>query len=216
MAVAVVLSHADVAEELGHIGHWLDRAGYKVRRVHRETRPSFLEGDLLVSLGSPTSVAEGHVLAPAAGEVALVSDWVSAGRPFIGVCFGAQVLARALGGVVSRMPSTFRAYTEFETTAAAPAELGGRWSVWHEDAITAPVDAEVYATLPHADTVFRKGRAWGVQPHIEFDSDIVRRLVDKMDVKPGGWEPLYEALRDDDEGHARRVEGLLDRMQTSF
>ena len=171
-----------------------------------------MDGDLLISLGSPSSVAEGHMGSEAAAEVELVTDWVSTGRPFIGVCFGAQVLARALGGSVRRMPTTFRAYRSVEIGPTAPSGLDGRWAVWHEDAITAPTGSEVLATLPHADAVFRNGRAWGVQPHIEFDSSIVRRLAETMSVPAGEWESLYEDLRADDSGHAHRSAALLDAM----
>ena len=216
MPNAVVLSHAEVAEELGHIGGWLERHGYSVSRVHRESPIDELRGDLLIALGSPDSVATGYAKEPAAAEIELVSRWVGQGRPYVGVCFGAQVLACALGGSVRRMPSTFRSYVGFEIADGAPLELEGRWSVWHEDAISAPVSSEVLARLPHADAVFRQGRAWGLQPHIEFDSGIVHRLVDKMSVKPGDWECLYEDLRVDDEGHAHRVSALLDVISADF
>ena len=216
MASAIVLSHLDVADELGHIGGWLDRHGYRVRRIQRGALPVSLDGDLLISLGSPSSVAEGHMGSEAAAEVELVTDWVSAGRPFIGVCFGAQVLARALGGSVARMPNTFRAYRAVELGPSAPSGLDGRWAVWHEDAISAPTGSEVLATLPHADAVFRNGRAWGVQPHIEFDSSIVRRLAETMSVPAGEWESLYEDLKDDDSGHAKRSAALLDAMSVDW
>ena len=216
MAVAVVVSHAHVADELGHIGEWLHDAGFSVERVFREHLPGEVEGELLVSLGSPESVAEGHMKPGAEAEVELVGRWVSADRPFLGVCFGAQVLARATGGSVHRMPRTYRAYTPLELSPSAPEQLRGGWSVWHEDAISAPSRADVKATLPHADAAFRVGRAWGIQPHIEFDSDIVRRLVDKMSVKPGGWEALYEGLRADDDGHARRSNELLTTISSSW
>ena len=209
MPTAVVLSHSDVADELGHIGAWLTDSGYSIERVFREQLPTRVEGELLVSLGSPESVADGYVKAAAAAEIELVREWVRADRPYVGVCFGAQVLACATGGSVRRMPHTFRAYTPLDVVDCTLDALAGSWSVWHEDAITAPSQSTVMATLPHADAVFRVGRAWGIQPHIEFDSDIVWRLVQKMDVKPGGWEALHEGLRSDDDGHAQRSRELL-------
>ena len=216
MPTAVVLSHADVAQELGHIGAWLTESGFSIERVHREELPTRIVGDLLIALGSPESVAEGFVKPAAASEIELVRGWAQAGRPYIGVCFGAQVLACATGGSVRRMPTTFRAYTALELADGAPAVLDGGWSVWHEDAITAPRHSNVMATLPHADAVFRVGRAWGVQPHIEFDSDIVWRLVQKMEVRPGGWEALHEGLRADDEEHARRSRELLSAISETW
>lgn len=209
---AIVLSHRGVADELGHIGEWLSDSGMSIDRVYREDDPRIPDGDLLVVLGSPNSVASGHCLPPAQAEIEAVRAWVAADRPYVGVCFGAQVLARAFGGSVSRMDRTYRDYIDFETVQGAPSVLEGRWAVWHEDAITAPSEAEVLARLPHADTVFRVGRAWGLQPHVEFDATIVRNLGDVVGIPEDQWLPLHRALSDDDAGHASRSRALLDHI----
>lgn len=209
---AVVLSHRGVADELGQIGTWLEGRGAAVTRIHREDSPAIPPADLLVVLGSPDSVATGHCRAAAVAEIESVREWVSADRAFIGVCFGAQVLARALGGTVSRMPDTFRHFTEFALVDEAPHELEGRWAVWHEDAIAAPPGSEVLARLPYADAVFRAGRAWGLQPHIEFDATIVENLGTIVGLPDAEWRPLYEDLRAAEHDHARRVHRLLDRI----
>jgi GMP synthase-like glutamine amidotransferase len=209
---AIVLSHRGVADELGHIGEWLSDSGMSIDRMYREDDPKIPDGDLLVVLGSPNSVASGHCLPPAQAEIEAVRAWVAADRPYVGVCFGAQVLARAFGGSVSRMERTYRDYIDFETAQGAPSVLEGRWAVWHEDAITAPSGADVLARLPHADTVFRIGRAWGLQPHVEFDATIVRNLGDVVGIPEDQWLPLHRALSDDDAGHASRSRALLDHI----
>lgn len=209
---AIVLSHRGVADELGHIGEWLSDSGMSIDRVYREDDSRIPDGDLLVVLGSPNSVASGHCLPPAQAEIEAVRAWVAADRPYVGVCFGAQVLARAFGGSVSRMERTYRDYIDFETAQGAPSVLEGRWAVWHEDAITAPSGADVLARLPHADTVFRIGRAWGLQPHVEFDATIVRNLGDVVGIPEEQWLPLHRALSDDDAGHASRSRALLDHI----
>jgi GMP synthase-like glutamine amidotransferase len=209
---AIVLSHRGVADELGHIGEWLSDSGMSIDRMYREDDPKIPDGDLLVVLGSPNSVASGHCLPPAQAEIEAVRAWVAADRPYVGVCFGAQVLARAFGGSVSRMERTYRDYIDFETAQGAPSVLEGRWAVWHEDAITAPSGADVLARLPHADTVFRIGRAWGLQPHVEFDATIVRNLGDVVGIPEEQWLPLHRALSDDDAEHASRSRALLDHI----
>jgi GMP synthase-like glutamine amidotransferase len=183
-----------------------------IDRVYREDDSRIPDGDLLVVLGSPNSVASGHCLPPAQAEIEAVRAWVAADRPYVGVCFGAQVLARAFGGSVSRMERTYRDYIDFETAQGAPSVLEGRWAVWHEDAITAPSGADVLARLPHADTVFRIGRAWGLQPHVEFDATIVRNLGDVVGIPEEQWLPLHRALSDDDAEHASRSRALLDHI----
>ncbi|MEY3340360.1 MAG: hypothetical protein RLZZ269_271 [Actinomycetota bacterium] len=204
MTSFAVLSHRDVASELGHIGTWLESRDARVARIFREDSPDLPDVDALIVLGSPTSVADGHCRAPARREIELIASWIASNRPYLGVCFGAQALACAAGGSVRRMNDTFRAYTEVTTEHV---NLGGRWAVWHEDAISAPGGS--IASLPHADAAFRLGRAWGVQPHIEFTSDIVERLARAFGVDDGAWRPMWEALRDDEAGHERRTHRLL-------
>jgi len=214
---AIVLSHRAVAHELGNIGTWFELRDYEVTHVYREdiTEDSLVsldhvEGDILFVLGSPSSVADRYCLTPAQQEIELVRQWVSGGRKYVGICFGAQVLACALGGSVRRMDQTFRAFTEMTLTPSAPEVVQGNWAVWHEDAITAPVGAEVMARLPHADTIFRVGNAWGIQPHIEFTSEIVERLATTFKVDSPDVAALVDGLRASEADHARRTHELLD------
>lgn len=213
---AVVLSHRQVAAELGHIGDWLAEKGFGVERVHREDAPTVPDADLLVVLGSPNSVATGHCEPPALAEIELVKDWVERGRPYVGICFGAQVLARALGGSVRRMDATYRAFAEVDCADEAPPELSGKWVLWHEDSITAPPDAQVLARVPHADVAFRQGNAVGLQPHIEFDSEIVERLARIVNIADDEWRPLRDALEREEANHASRARSLLDAVWLSF
>ena len=217
MKRAIVLSHRAVAHELGNIGTWFELRDYEVTHVYREdiTEDSLVsldhvEGDILFVLGSPSSVADGYCLAPAQQEIELVRQWVSGGRKYVGICFGAQVLACALGGSVRRMDNTFRAFTEMTLTNGAPEVVQGNWAVWHEDAITAPVGAVKIARLPHADTIFRMGNAWGIQPHIEFTSEIVERLATTFKVDSPDVAALVDGLRASEADHARRTHELLD------
>ena len=209
---AVVLSHRGVADELGHVGDWLEDGGFVVERVYREDQPSLPTADLLVVLGSPNSVAEGFCQPPARGEIEAVRQWVTADRPYLGICFGAQVLSCALGGSVRRMPSTFRAFAELDCIAPTISELSGRWAVWHEDAITAPPGSEVLARLPHADAAFRVGRAVGLQPHIEFTSSIVERLATTVKLPDDEWRSLHDDVRANEDDHAARSRRLLDAL----
>ena len=128
-------------------------------------------------MGSPGSVADGYCTPPDAVEIALVGDWVGSGRPYLGLCFGAQVLAAATGGSVRRMATPFNGYVEMDLAADAPDALAGPWLTWHEDALTAPADSEVLGRRDHADLAFRVGRAWGLQPHVEVTPDIAERML---------------------------------------
>lgn len=203
----VVLSHDDVAHELGPVGEWLDSRGATVTRVSRDSRIELPDADLLLVMGSPRSVARGYCEQPQQEEIEVVGRWIADDRPCIGICFGAQVIAKALGGEVTRMDHTHRSYSALETDIV---ELGGRWALWHEDAISAPETSHVHARVPHADAVFSEGRAWGLQVHIEFTSDIVERLGQRMTVAENDWRPLVESLHEETENISPRVASLLD------
>lgn len=199
MSRVLVLSHEAVAAELGHLGSWLEDRGHSVTRVYRETSPSLPDADVLVALGSPSSVAEGHCAAPAAREIALVDSWVTTGRPYLGICFGAQTLARATGGSVRRMSSTFRSYTALDVSerdvpalvvagavepSARSLDLSGRWAVWHEDAITAPRHAERLAVLDRADSQpVVDGHGSAASP-VTSRADMVFRIGDAWGLQP--------------------------------
>ena len=210
MTRVAVLSHRDVAHELGNLGTWIEARGCDLHRVFREDTPAIPDADALVVLGSPTSVAAGFCAPPAEHEIEWVAQWVASGRPFLGICFGAQVLARVHGGSVTRMGRTHRAFGAFADVADE--SLHGSWAVWHEDAIATPPCARRLASMPHADAAFSVGEAWGVQPHIEFTADIVERLARAFGVADEKWRALWSDLRDAEDDHRDRAHALLDRV----
>lgn len=179
--------------------------------------PSTVHADLLVALGSPSSVAVGHESPATLAEVAFVQEWVGAGRPYLGVCFGAQTLARATGGTVQRMSRTYRALAPLPCAAGAPESLAGPWVVWHEDAIAAPAGATVLSRLPHADLAFQTGRAVGLQPHVEVTAESLQRMLAALKVPAAKRGPMVTALEDAqsaDPARATRLGTLLTALVT--
>jgi GMP synthase (glutamine-hydrolysing) len=195
-----VVSHTAIAHELGLLEPWVDEiSGGRVRRLYREdgVSASDLQGaDLLIVLGSPGSVATGHCPPAAQHEIELVKEWVEADRPYLGICFGAQVLACALGGSVRRMAQTYRAYDPLPLEPDAPASLAGPWVLWHEDAITRPESSTPLAVLPHADIAFRQGRAWGLQAHVEVTAQSLERMLFALGVDPDIAAPYLQDVHD--------------------
>lgn len=211
MSTAVVLSHRAVAHELGPLGDWLAGRGFTVERLHREDEPELpTSADLLVVLGSPGSVAAGFCTSPGRREVDQIRAWVQADRPCLGICYGSQALALALGGGVERMRSTDRGWMTLASDEAEHTVFTGPWMVWHEDALTAPPLATVRARSGNADQVFSYGRAWGVQFHPELDSTALERMAIALGAGPDAYEPLVAAMRDDESGHRQRSLRLFD------
>ena len=139
--------------------------------------PDSLAG--LIVTGSPHSVAdrEPWVLE---GESYLVGA-VAAGVPVLGVCFGHQMLAQALGGRVARNPRGREIGTvEFEVRVDDPllsdAERPYRVNMSHVDTVVeAPPGAQILGgtQLDACAAVRFAERVWGVQFHPEFDREIV-------------------------------------------
>lgn len=208
MPHANVLAHKNVANELGLIGEWFDARGWTHERYWREEFPVIPDADALIVLGSLDSVASGHCAAWAPSEMGVIREWIDAGKPYLGVCFGAQILASVLGGKVERRP---RFYRKVETLPWPDGTTRGPWVLWHEDIITSAGTAEVISEMPHAVVALRSGSAWGIQAHIELDADGLERLARSVGAPPDVWTPLVTDLRRQHEAVTAATFAFLDQ-----
>ena len=115
-------------------------------------------------------------------------EWVRTaherGLPILGVCFGHQLLASALGGTVEAMPDGgFEiGYRTVKRTAETPllAGLNDEFTVFttHGDRVTdLPDGAAVFAENEYGVHGFRVGDAFGVQFHPEYDRETAREIT---------------------------------------
>ncbi|MFC6837368.1 type 1 glutamine amidotransferase [Halomarina ordinaria] len=117
-----------------------------------------------------------------ADAAAWLHDAHAAGLPVLGVCFGHQLLARALGGDVAAMDDFELGYRTVTQTADGPllAGLEDRFTVFtsHGDTVaTLPPGAEVFAENDYGIHAFRLGHAFGVQFHPEYDQEMARAVA---------------------------------------
>lgn len=180
---------AALAEDRGHFSDWIG-TGLAVRRGGLKVVAAFAGEPLpspelvhaLVVTGSHAMVSEGQRwVEELAGWLARV---VALGVPVLGICFGHQLLAHALGGTVGDHPGggEFGTVTVRLTdnscsdplfgglSADFPAQLFHRQSV-----LRLPTGAQVLATSlqePHQAVRFAR-RVWGLQFHPEFDAEIM-------------------------------------------
>jgi GMP synthase (glutamine-hydrolysing) len=121
------------------------------------------------------------------------SEWlpsvIETGIPLLGICYGHQLLAKALGGEVGCNPSGGEFGTvEISLKDAAASDrlfrdLPGTipLQAYHSQSVlTLPPGARLLASSAHdPHHAFSVGSsAWGVQFHPEFDTDIVRSYID--------------------------------------
>ena len=139
--------------------------------------PDPLDYDVIVALGSRWAVYDERLAHRwVAGEIAMVHRALSAGMGVLGVCFGGQLLARALGGTVARSPQPEIGWHEVRSSRADLVP-DGPWFQWHFDRFTPPPGAVEIARNDRAAQAFVQGRAMGLQFHPEVDNDLVERWI---------------------------------------
>lgn len=106
-----------------------------------------------------------------------VRQSVAADRPMVGVCFGHQVMAQALGGRVEKFAGGWTVGPTDYAFADGPRTV----QAWHQDqVIEAPAGAQTVASnasCAHAALLY-PGKAYTVQPHPEFDDALIEGLLE--------------------------------------
>ncbi len=129
--------------------------------------PDPLRYDAVVPMGAPWSVTSEHIGGWVTAELDLLRQAHAGGVPVLGICFGGQLLAAALGGSVSRAPRAEIGWVPVQTDdpALVPA---GPWFSWHEDRWTVPPGAREVARTALSSQAFVLGRSLAVQFHPEL------------------------------------------------
>lgn len=124
--------------------------------------------------GSKHGAYEAHTWIPPLEQ--FIRACYAAGVPMIGVCFGHQIIAQAMGGKVEK-------FAEGWAVGHTTYDIGGETmaiNAWHQDQVVEkPKMASVIgsndfclnAALLYGD------RMWTIQPHPEFDHDFIDGLI---------------------------------------
>jgi GMP synthase-like glutamine amidotransferase len=155
--------------------------------------------DVILVLGSDWHVYDPAVALAVEREAELLRDAVTAGTPVLGICYGAQILAHALGGSVSRAEHGGEVGW-YVVESSHPAISPGPYVQWHADVFTLPPDATLLASSPLCPQAFSSGSAFAVQFHPEVTPEVLSRwatsgraTLESRGIDPGAL--VAEAVR---------------------
>ncbi len=179
----VALRHAPL-ETIGSIGDALARRNIGCRALDLYAQPGAAPGleDAagLILMGGPMSANDDLPWIPL--EIGAIREAAGRGLPVLGICLGAQLIARALGARVYRNPQKEIGWRPIEWTGAARSDplfggFAGAETVfqWHGETFDLPEGAELLAqSTACRHQAFRAGaNVWGLQFHLEVTPDIV-------------------------------------------
>lgn len=129
--------------------------------------------DAIVPMGAPWSVYDHDRIGTwIRDEIDFLRTAHDAGVPVLGICFGGQALAAALGGAVipAERPEVGWTAVESDRPDLVPS---GPWFQWHGDRWVLPEGVEAIARTPVAEQAFVVGRSLGVQFHPELTPEML-------------------------------------------
>lgn len=165
-----------VAERLRHHGYEtietlvVPESSFEKPNVSFEF-PPLDDYDLLIPLGSPWGAWDdaciGNWLLP---EVEWIREAVTSGKPVLGICFGGQLVARAMGGSVAPGPTHEIGWT-YIWSDRPDIVSNGPWFQFHYDRWVVPPGAVEIARSPIASQAFIINRTLALQFHPELTAE---------------------------------------------
>ena len=170
----------------GALAPWLRRAGFRLATTRLDQSPGLPDPagvDFLVVLGGPMSVNDEsrHPWLPE--EIRYLRRYLATGKPFLGVCLGAQLLATALGARV--YPNPVKEIGWFPVTGCRHAHPcafhfpdTAEVFHWHGETFDLPAGAVHLArSAACANQAFQVAAAIGLQFHLEATPATARAMV---------------------------------------
>lgn len=219
---AHILQHVPF-EGPAYIGQWLAGQGAEIsdtRLWESTTLPDPDAIDLLVVMGGPMSVNDEADFPWLAAEKRFIAELVARGRPVLGICLGAQLIASAHGARVFR--NTAKEIGWFDIQAADGVNEGFRFPEtatvlhWHGETFELPPGARLLASSAACrHQAFQLGeRAIGLQFHLEMSDESLHAIVANCrdELVPGRWIQDEATLLAAATEHFAATHALMDRL----
>lgn len=193
----------------------LERHGFAIdlREASEVDSTALLSADLLILLGGPLSANDDARFPYLADEIAAVRQRIDGARPTLGICLGAQLIARALGqqvGAAKRKEIEWSALNITDAGQSSPLHhLTSPVLHWHGETFTLPDEVPSLASTPDcAHQAFALAHhTLGLQFHIEVQAEHLERwyaghiheldangvCVETLRAQAHKWGPACEA-----------------------
>ena len=181
-----VLQHIEF-EGPAAVADWAATRGFPLRlfHLHRDpTLPSLADFDMLTVMGGSMSANDKARLGWLGPEIALVREAIAADKTVLGICLGAQIIAKALGARVYAGSAKEIGWFPVQRTAGSHPFFDGVPGSftpfhWHGETFDLPRGAVLLAKSKITETqAFAAGqRVLGLQFHMEATEDSVRALL---------------------------------------
>jgi len=174
----------------GAIQDWVGEKGHQLQyiRFYEEfSLPDASAVDLLIIMGGPMDVFDYHVHPWMGDEIEWVKEFIDSGKPVLGICLGAQIIAAALGEEVYPGPHKeigwhnlqfFPSLGDHKIFKELP--VTRKVFHWHGDTFNIPEGATRIAAsqaFPNQGFIY-KNKVIALQFHLEVNPDSVRELVE--------------------------------------
>jgi GMP synthase-like glutamine amidotransferase len=172
MRIHVVADAAD--NDGGYVTERLLQRGGVITELDRDALPVFddlVASDLVLLLGSDKSAHEQKWIEAVTAETLFVRAALAAGTPVLGICYGAQVMARALGGTSWRADQPELGWSRVDTTDHVLCPEGP-WGQMHKDVFAPGPTTRVIGTSwrgPQCivdDSFGARAIAWQFHPEV--------------------------------------------------
>jgi len=174
-------------EGLGSIEVWLHAAGYEITgtRLYESTDFPALDGvDLVVVMGGPMSVNDEEEYPWLSREKEFIRRAIDSGKPVLGICLGAQLIANAMGAMVYQHSVKEIGWFPVQGTSVDSATLfkfppSTRVFHWHGETFDLPHGATLIARSEGCENqAFQIGTSViGLQFHLETTPESAREIV---------------------------------------
>lgn len=212
-------------ESLGSIEDWALARGHQLavtRFWADDPLPALADFELAIVLGGPMNIYEHERFPWLIPEKIWLRAAIEAGRPVLGICLGAQLLADVLGGRVRKNQEREIGWFPVRQTpeASASAVMAGlpvEFDAfhWHGDTFDLPPDA---VPLAESDACVQQAFSWrervvGLQFHLETTPESATALIEhgREDLAPGRFVQTECAIFADRD-RFRRLNALMDRV----